>query len=159
VTRHDLADRAHKRRASCDHLVEHASKRVDVGRWTDRSTTDLLWRHIGRRAGDRPIGRHAAQTRWLVRFDDERETEVDDLRRWPGLARRQDHVLGLDVTVDETDAVRCTERHRDLASDADRLAKWQRSTLEAFAERLAAQELHDEVERVVVGTEVEHGDG
>ena len=104
-----------ERSTSRDHLVEDHPQRIDVGALVDLLRVgDLLGRHELRRAHDERA--HAAAI--LVGLHEPRDAEVEDL---DVIARLflvgEEDVVGLEVAVDDTGAVRSVERRGDLARD------------------------------------------
>ncbi len=89
---------AHERRPACDHLVEHAAKRVQVGARRYLTSQGLFWRHVRNRAHKHPLHR---QPRLVQRNC---QPEVADL--WRAVAIKPDiprlevpvyHVLSMGV--------------------------------------------------------------
>ena len=88
------------------------------------------------------VGADAADALLLARCRDRlRDAEVGD----DGRARGEQHVVGLDVAVDDAAAVREGERADDVLEDRDRFADGERAAHHARAQRLAVDERHDEV--------------
>ena len=83
-----------------EQVVEGAAERVDVGPVVDRGAVQLLWRHVVRRAGQ-----HRLLTKALIAKTS--EAKVEQLER--AVARHQ-HVVGLDVAVNEPLRVGVVER-------------------------------------------------
>ena len=99
-----------------EQLVEHAAERVDVGLLVDRLAAGLLRRDVVARPHDRARDRHP------VDVDRMGDAEVGHLRSAVGV---EQHVLRLDVAVDEPLIVREREPARDLQRKLDRLARAQ----------------------------------
>src|SRR5204863_7048278 len=87
---------------------------------------------------------------YLVR--EPRDVEVKELN---APVSSHEHVLGLQVTVDDPLLVLCRESVRELNRVVDRLARGQAVARELGSKRLALQELADDVRRPVVRTNVE----
>ena len=73
-----------------------------------------------------------------------RQAEVEDLD--PAVAG-EEHVLGLQVAVDDALLVRGGEAARDLERVVERLARRERARREPVAQRLALEQLRDDVGR------------
>ncbi|HEU0031205.1 MAG TPA: hypothetical protein VFQ53_11270 [Kofleriaceae bacterium] len=155
-----------------DHLVQHDAEREHVGAAVDRLARELLGRHVAGRAdhhaGRRPrrVDRGRLQRRVRHRLGERgrlgvgrvlvvgrqlRDAEVEDL---DAAIAGQEQVVGLDVAMDDVGFVRRREPARDLGRDLQGLADRQRSVEQPVAQRLAAQQLGDEVRRAVVPTDV-----
>ena len=83
------------------------------------------------------------------------EAEVEDLH--PAVAGDED-VLGLQVAVDDALVVRGGEAAGDLDGVVDGLARRQRRGADARAQRLAFEQLRDDVGRAVVAADVVDGE-
>ena len=126
------------------HLVEHHAEREDVGAHVGRLPLDLLRRHVGDRAEQRPGAddrqrlRRALVDRRLRRAHGG-DAEVDHLR--PAVVG-DDDVARLEVAVDDAVGVgraeRVGERHGEVEQRADRQA----GLGDHRVERAAADELH-----------------
>ncbi len=104
---------------------------VDVGAGVGRVAAPLLRSDVGWGAGD-----DAHRARHLG------ETQVEDLHVPVGL---DEDVVGLQVPVDDTRGVHLGEPHRHGSEDAPGLLPGERPLLEPVGERLALEELVDEV--------------
>jgi hypothetical protein len=104
-----------KRGLPGEHLVGYDAESVEidpvVGRGIGRG---LLRRHVGRRANRKPHRRERAA--FGGSRDGFRDAEVGDL----GLILRQQHVLRLDVAVDDPLALRLSQRAGDLSDESRR---------------------------------------
>jgi hypothetical protein len=157
VSEHDRTDLRRLDHAPAgDTLCDDQAERVDVGPGVGPfEIVDELGRHVLRRADS------AAGLRLDVgRFADHLgNAEVEDLDR-VRLADQVDqhHVVGLQVAVDDSLVMGLDERAEYLVHDADDAVGRQRPVLpEDVAERLPANELHDEVRQVVLGVaEISH---
>jgi hypothetical protein len=79
-----------------------------------------------------------------------RDTEVGEL----AAARSRDqHVLGLEIAMDDADVMGGRDTERDLMSQIEQVAQHHRPCLAVFAERTALDVLHDQV---LVTTLVKH---
>jgi hypothetical protein len=129
-----------ERRPAGEDLEERRSERVDVRLGPDRlaRVPRLLRGHVARRAEDLPVAREP------LGHDVEGDPEVRDV----GLARGiEDDVRGLDVAVDEPEAVGVVEGEGDLQRELEGLGLGQGSfRLDPAREVLAADELHRDVE-------------
>ena len=145
-------------RLAGQHLVEHRAEREDVG-----ARVGLFARGPARATCSRrvPITTPASVSdcgRVTVRVLVDRllgETEVENLDASVG---RHEQVGWLDVAVRDALFVRRREAGGDLPAEVDRLGRGQRPGREPRRERLAFQELGDEVRRVVVRAEIEDGE-
>ena len=70
------------------------------------------------------------------------DAEVEDLRPTPG---RQDHVVGLEVAVDDAPAMSLGEARGDVASDVEGLGDAELAGLHPLVQGLARHQLHDDV--------------
>ena len=127
---------------------QRAPDRVDVG---GDARPDLG--HLRRLVAD------GAVDRGLLVVDPADAAEVDQLHRVADL----DHVVGLEVAVDEAEVVEVLERRQQLEDVGERLVDRQRVVgavvvahplLEDLLERPAADVLHDDVAGALVGHEV-----
>ena len=83
-----------------------------------------------------------------------RDAEVEDLD--PPVAR-DEQVVGLHVAVDDALVVRGGEPLGDLPRVVDRLARRQRAAVQTAAQRLALEQLGDDVRRAGVPADVVDG--
>ena len=96
---------AFERALAREELVEEQPERIDVAARRDLVTSELLWRHVGGRAGANRFARRAS------------EAEVGD----SDLARAvEHHVGGLEVAMDHAALVRGGEARADLPRDLER---------------------------------------
>ena len=130
-----------ERRPACQHLVEHAAERPDVGARIHLEPTCLLRRHVGRGSDDRARPRldhglpRGPPARPLAVGGD---AEVEDLHQ---PVRAYHDVLGFDVAVDDTGAVRGREGARDLHGDVERLGERERFAVHEEPQCRALDEL------------------
>ena len=135
----------------------HAAERVDVGAMVDVGVAGgLLGRHVGRRADGRAKRRErfafAAIARGTQGLGD---AEVGH----DCGASREEHVVRLDVAMDDATLVGVLERARDVAEDANGVGDRERRLLrKAKSKRLALHERHRVVRQAVDVTGGEHGD-
>ena len=146
VTHHDLERVADERQPAGEHLVADHAQRVDVAAVVEpRIGEALLGRHVGRRADRRS---RARQVRRLGRRAHQlHHAEVEHLHEVGivGVVGQED-VLGLEIAVHDPLLVDRADRRRDLAQDAHGGALVERPLhLEAGAQRLALEHLHDDV--------------
>ena len=132
-------------------FVEHERERVEVGALVDAVPVGLLRGHVGQRPDDVAGARQRRVARQVG------DAEVGQLRRRAGGARAvgDDHVLGLDVAVDDAAAVRVLERVGEREADPQHVAVGQLALGGELVERAPAHELGHEVARVAVLARVE----
>ena len=113
---HDRLGRgAGEGRVAGEHLVEHATQRVDVAARVERALPHrLLGAHVRRRTERHPGLGHA-------RASGLRGGECDAEVRHERMPSVQQDVLRLDVAVDHIVCVRVLQRIPDLARDAQRV--------------------------------------
>ena len=143
------ACRAGERAPAGEHLEEHAPERPDVGASIQRLPAPLLGAHVGpgaehsRRA--RPVGRVGGRIGVvrLPRVDEKLgEAEVEELHL-PG--RRESHVRGLEVPVQDPLRVGGLHRARDLDRGGGQgLRHGQGAPGEAVGQRRSLHQLHDQ---------------
>ena len=141
------APRGGGRRAGADRvrprerLVEDEPERVEVGAPVDRLPRGLLGRHVGERADD------VARPRQRVLAGELGDAEVGQLRRAAARARHvgDDHVLRLDVAVDDAALVGVGERVGERQPDPQDVAVRQLVRRLELGERAALDQLGDEV--------------
>jgi hypothetical protein len=128
------------RQLARQHLVEHDAQREDVGAVVDLARARaLLGRHVVRRAEQR-VGLRGLRV--AGRGDDElREAEVGQLDTALDV---HEHVLGLDVAVDDALVVRVLERVADLGHDRQGLARREAALAHQPAQVRALDELHQQ---------------
>ena len=135
-------------RLAGEHLVEHDPERVDVRLAGHLVAERLLRRHV--------VGgpEHTAGGREALRLERARDAEVRDLRAPVGVDQ---HVLRLDVAVDQEARVRGLERPPDLDRVGHRLRHRQAAEPpDALLQRLALDVLEDDVGRALVLAGVDH---
>ena len=128
-------------------LVHEHAEREEIRASVDLDALDVL----GRDVTGRP--EHLLRERERGCVDDLGDAEVGELdavarlRCVEGTVARieQEHVLGLEVAVDDAGFVRARERGADLLGDADDAVPPHRSPLEHLEERLRRRVFHHEV--------------
>ena len=137
VLHRDLERRvARERDLPGEHLVEHDADRVEVGGLVDRRAARLLGREVLRGADDRADLGHLARA-------GARDPEVGHLQ--PALGA-DEHVVWLDVAVDDPVLVRGRECGEDLAGVVDRdLDRRRPAPDDQLLERAPVEELHRDV--------------
>src|ERR1043166_6024834 len=161
------AQRLHRRgRMECalaaEHLVEDAAEGEDVGARVDLLAAQLLRRDVADRAHDHAGPRRADERRRLVVEAEDvsrgvhlRQAEVEDLH---APRAGEVDVLRLEVAVDDAAVVRSGHAVGDLRGETDGLPLRQRTGVaQTLAQRLAFEELEDDVERLAVRAEVVDG--
>jgi hypothetical protein len=145
---HVVLGGAGKRGLSGEDLVGQHAHRVDVGAVIDlRVAGDLLGSHVRRRSEHRAADRRLAQRSGHSEIGHER------------VARREQHVVGLDVAVHDAVRVRVGERVAHVAQYRDRGVERQRpAALEALPQRSARLERHDVEEAPIRLTRIEQRD-
>jgi hypothetical protein len=134
-----------------EHLVQQDACRVHVRAGVGATVRDELGRQIGHRAHQKALGRGVAGG-----ADRTGQTEVGDLYR--ALVGDQ-HVLGLDVAVDDTRVVRGRERGQDRGEQIQRSRGGEgRLLADHVTQRAAGDVLHRQEQGAVVVTLVEHRD-
>ncbi len=99
-----------------DHFVEHDAEGVEIDPGVDLLEVDLLGRHVFRRS------QHQAGSGQAVAFGEPGQPEIHDL----GLALPVDHhVLGLEVAMDDAEAMGFGQAFGDLPADVDGLGSRQ----------------------------------
>ena len=152
--RHRVGGRVAVERALAgEHLVEDRAEGEDVGARVGRLAAHLLGRHVPERAHDdaglgapglgRKVGPARGGAFGLRQFG---EAEVEDLH---AAVVGDEDVLGLQVAVHDALLVRRREAVRDLERVVDRLARRELAAGEDRAERLALEQLLDDVRRAV----------
>ena len=118
-------------------------------RCVDRHAAGLLGRHVRGRA-DHRAGRGLEADVLVVAVEQLGDAEVEQLDELGAVGGRDDdHVVGLEVAVDDADGVRGLEAVADLHEHGER-ARQVDAGARPLAEALAAQELHDDERRAVV---------
>ena len=137
---------ARERVAARQQLVQHHTEREDVAPVIDRQPAHLLGGHVADRPDHLPCGRWR---RFIGRgpavrvpVGESRQAEVEDL---DAALVGDEHVLGLDVAVDDALRVGGGEATRDLHREHQRLLLRRRPLAHRRAQRLAVQQLRDDV--------------
>ncbi len=131
-----------------DHLVGHDAQRIDVAERGRVLSVDVLGRDVPRRP------EALRRERERRRVDDLRDAEVGQLGEVRALARDEQHVLGLEVAVNDAELVRAPEGGRDLQGDADRPDHVEAALGERGLEGVALHVLHHEIDQPAVLAEV-----
>jgi hypothetical protein len=132
-----------ERHLSGEHLVEHDAEAVEIGQSIDVLAATLLGRHVGERADDAAVARHA------LRPLRARDAEIHDLEQ----ARiGEDQVRRLDVAMHDSHLVRIGKAVRRLRDHCERLFQAERRAafVQDRLERAPAHQLHHHVERAVL---------
>ena len=143
------------------HLVEQDPEREDVGAVVERQALRLLRRHVGDRAHDAPVlgdglrllGGVVARIGVVAQLG---EAEVEHLE--PPV-RREHHVLGLQVAVQDALAVRRAHGVGECDREREEALHREAARGDLLAERLALDELHrQEAQAVRFLDRVQHHD-
>ncbi len=133
-----------ERQLAREHPEQDGAEGEDIRPLVLRRAAPLLRRHVrGRPAADAAVPERV------------REPEVEHLH---GAALAQEHVAGLEVAVRDAVRVRVRDGGRDLDADGERVARAHRPRGEAVRERLAAEQLEDEVGAVLRSADVAERD-
>ena len=137
-----------------EHLVQDDAQAVEVGAGVvGASAHGYLWCDVAGCADDEAGGGHRGP-----RFQRARNAEVEQ-HRPRGCVAQQHHVGRLDVAVGDVSGMRDDERARHIAGDAQRLVDGDRiDARKSLAQRLAAQQFHDDEQHARVFAVVEHAD-
>ena len=140
---------AGERNLAGQELEENDPGRVQVGRLVDWRSAGLLGREVLRGAHDCALLRHLAR----ARSGDPEVRHLDDA------FRVDDHVVGLDVAVDDAVSVRVSERGENLTRVGDSDRDWaQAARADELLQRAPLDVLHDDVVGAVVLAAIEDRD-
>ena len=140
-----------ERRASCDELIQKCAEREDVRGGTDRIAADLLGRHVSNRAHGDPGRRRDLRGRCdkSDRADgcvELGQTEVEEL---DATVVQKKYVLGFEIAMDDAASVCGGEAMRDLCDPVEGVRKGNGPGAQPIAQRLAVEQLRDEVRPAV----------
>ena len=121
VRARDLGSRAVERELSRQHLVDDDPEREQVDPVIDRICDGLFGSHVMRRAEDQPVRRQASgRGRRIAALAQDRDPEIDDPRDLVAVRiALDDHVLGLEVTMNEAVLVCVIQPLEHLPHDVD----------------------------------------
>ncbi len=146
---------AAERRPELEHVGEEAADRVEVGARPHRQRATLLRAHVLRRPRDHVLRRERRPL--VARVVDVGQAEVDHLHR--GLRRRagEEHVVRLEIAMDDAVRVRDLERVEELREDGHHLGQRRRRVVLVQPRRQGSpfEVLHHQVKGAAIGTEVE----
>ncbi len=128
--------------ATGEHLEEDDAEGVEVGRGPGVDRAAALGRHVLRRAEDLA---DVGEPRVLRAAGDAEVEELDPI------AREDEHVLGLEVAVDDLEVVRAGEGARHLDADGERARDGQRPVGDDVGQAAPFEELHHQERRAVLG--------
>ena len=133
-------------------LEEHASEGPHVGGRVHVLSARLLGTHVGRRPEHDALTRGHGGELVPPALDRFRQSQVQELH---AAVRRDTHVRGLQVAMDDPRRVGGDEPLRDLAADGQRLFGAQRPPFQSGGEVLARHEFHGDEARVPDLSDVE----
>jgi hypothetical protein len=132
-----------------EHHVRQHAERVRIGPVIDVAAVALLRRHVARRSHRRAAPRLVHER--VVRIEQLRDPEVEQLGKDTVGVRREEHVLGLEVAVRDPLGVRRVQRAGKRPQDRERLAERQVALArDPAVEGLAVEVLHHIVVAAVV---------
>ena len=137
------------------HLVEHSTEREDVAAAIDFFAFDLFGRHVLEGANN---GAFLCDRRMLRRSNGGQCGQARGRRCSASKAKVQElgsrfgehDIAGLEVAVNDSVTVSFVESVGDFAPDLQDLIGWKRALLQTLGERLAFDELHDEIAGAVL---------
>ena len=136
-----------ERTAAAHHFIDHRAEGPDVGALVDGLASRLFRRHVSRGADDRARARGRLGGRIVerdrgARLLQFREAEVEHLDAAVG----SDLDVGrFQIAVDDPAIVRRPQRRGDLRRDGKSFVDRHRRAAQAFRQRLAVDQLHDQV--------------
>jgi hypothetical protein len=143
-----------------DRLVEQHTEGEEIAAGIDRLSTQLLRRHVQRRphpdAGSRDRRVLGERDRAGLGVDDGDRAGQPEVHDLDMPVRRDHHVAGLDVAVDETGPVDRRQGLGDLRAPAEQRVDVGGSLGEDLAQRPALDVLHHQQQTAVVLDDVEH---
>ena len=136
-----------ERKDAADHLVDDDGERIDVGATVDADAAHVLGRDVPGRAKELLVQR---ERRLAGELRDAEVGELHELRVVIALvlAHEQD-VLGLEIAMDDAHLMRASERARHLHADAGGARPREATALDVHEQRIAFDELHDEIRDAV----------
>jgi hypothetical protein len=145
-----------ERPAARDHLVEDRARAVDVAAGVHHLAHQLFRGHVGRRAGHHRVVAQVAGVGPLVPLQpaQRRQAEVEDLQ---APVRRDPHVAGLEVAMDDPFAVSGAQPLGELHAQAQDFALGQRRPADLVVQSAALDQLHHQEVRAALVVEVVDG--
>ncbi|MCY1008492.1 hypothetical protein OV079_23620 [Nannocystis pusilla] len=146
-----LDGRPGERPLAAERLDERDAERELIGGRRGSQSSELLGRHVGRRAEAGRRGaervrqqraRHVARRRFVGQFHRRRQTEVGDDH---ATARVDEDVGGLEVAVDDADLVRRRQPETCLLEQVDDLPPGSRTAAQVLVQRLTIDLFHGDV--------------
>ena len=130
------------------HLVEDDAQSIEIAERRRRLPVDVLGRDVAGRP-EALLGEGDGRG-----VDDLRDPEVGELREVRAVARQQEHVLGLQIAMDDPQLVRAAQRRGDLQRHADRADHLEATRRERRLQGLALDVLHHQEHQPAVFAEV-----
>ena len=149
----DLGAGAVERQLAAQHLVDHDPEREQIDPVIDRIGHRLLGGHVVRRAEHETVrGQPARAVRRIAALAQDRDPEVDDPRHLGAVhVGLDDHVLRLEVAMDEARLVRVIQAFEQLAHEEDDPLRLHRRVVEDHGQVVTLGEVHDHVAKPVGG--------
>src|SRR5262245_8067920 len=140
-----------KRRLSGQHFEQNYPRRVDVhSRVIACRTYNAFWRHVSRRP------EAFARQRQILAADQSRDSKVEHLYHRRRAILQQHDVVWLQITVNDSVAVRVTQRVKDLSEHGKCAAGVNRALLiQLLAQKTSRDEFHYKIVRTVILAEGE----
>ena len=161
VRARDLGAGAVEWQLAAQHLVDDDAEREQIDPVIDRIGDRLFRRHVVGRAEHEAVrGQPTRSVRRIAALAEDRDAEIDDARHLRAVhVGLDDHVLGLEVAVDQPLLVRVIQAFEELAGEVDDALGRHRRLVEDRGEISALREVHDHVaEPIGRLSDVDHAD-